>query len=516
MASRRSNLQRLLAPASVAVVGASAAPEKAGHQALLALRTFSGDVFPINPKESAVLGIKAFPSLRAVERPVDLVVFALPAPACVREVREAIACGCGGGMVISGGFAEAGAAGAALQAELEALCAGSSFRLLGPNTAGFMNTEVGLTACFVAGADRVPRGEIGIVAQSAGVNLTVSFLLSKLGYGITTAVGLGNAIDVDAAEVLRFLGEHPGTRAIALHVEGIRHGRRLYDTLRAVTRAKPVVALTVGKTDVGEFAQSHTGNLIGAYDLRASALRQAGAVVVESTEELAEAAAVLSLRRLAPKRRPGIGVVTAQAGPGLLMLDELKSKGVSVPALMPGTMDRLASQLSVATHLKNPVDTARPGPSFPDVLAAVAGDAQIDAVVTYALDEPAALRPVEIFGSLSRSTSTPLLFGTMGPSEAVAGVVEGLRAQRIYVAESPERLARAAVVLVEDAAFQARMLRVDEGLDPLPDVELPGLHDEHAAKQLLEAVGVRTPRAAACATHAEARAAFRELTKPSL
>lgn len=522
----RTNLERLLAPTSVAVVGASAVPEKAGHQVLLALAPFPGDVFPINPKANEILGLKSFPSLRAIGRPIDLVVFAIPATACVDEVRAAVECGCGGGVVVGGGFAEAGATGAALQADLEQLCARSSFRLLGPNTAGFVNKQVGLTACFVAGADRVPQGEIGVVAQSAGVNLTVAFLLAKLGYGVTAAVGLGNAIDVDASDVLDFLSQQPETRAIALHLEGVRHGRRLYDTLREVTRKKPVVVLTVGKEDIREFAQSHTGNLLGSHALRLSALRQAGAVVVESTEELAAAAAVLSLHRLPPKRNPGIGVLTAQAGPALLMLDELKSNRVSVPALMPATIARIASQLPVNTHLKNPVDTGRPGASFPDVLAAIADDAQIDAVITYALDEPAALNPVEVLGKLSRRTSKPILFGTMGPGEEVGRTVEGLRRERIYVAESPEGLARAAIVLAHDAALQARLVLLPRSsanesasphearVPPLPNLDIPVVRDEYAAKQLLQTVFVPTPRAIVCATHDEARAALRELTRP--
>src|SRR5687767_14846505 len=150
------NLRRLLAPRSVAVVGASNAPDKAGHQAMLALARFPGEVIPINPKAGEILGRRAFPSLTALSRPVDLVLFTVPAPACVDAVREAIECGCGGGLIVGGGFAESGAAGAAIQRELESLLAGSSFRLLRPNTAGFINRSECLTASFVAGADRIP------------------------------------------------------------------------------------------------------------------------------------------------------------------------------------------------------------------------------------------------------------------------------------------------------------------------------------------------------------------------
>lgn len=510
----RANLTRLFAPTSVAVVGASSAEGKAGYQALLALKGFAGDVFPINPKASEILGYTAYRSLRHLDRPVDLVVFAIPAAGTVDAVREAIDCNCGGGLILSGGFAESGDAGARIQADLEALRMRSEFRLLGPNTAGFVNRELPITASFLAGAERIPAGEIAVVAQSAGVNLTVSFLLARLGYGVSYAVGLGNAIDVGAADVLEFLAEQPGTKAIALHLEGVSEGRRLYETIRRITPHKPVAVLTVGRHDVGEFARSHTGNLIGSYALRVSALRQAGAVVVETTEALATAAAVLSLGRLAPKVDAGVGVLTAQAGPGLLILDQLKSRAVCVPALEAATSARIAELLPPMTYTKNPVDTGRPGASFGEVMLALGGDPKIDAIVTYALDEPAALRPSDVLPAVARKLGKPVLFGTMGPRDALTPVIEALRAQRMHVAESPEQLASAASVLVEDAARQARLARVAPVAPSLGPVELPETSDEHAAKQVLETIGIPTPRRAVCASHEAALDAFRSLEKP--
>ncbi|HSU39930.1 MAG TPA: CoA-binding protein, partial [Polyangiaceae bacterium] len=217
MASR-THLERLFAPESVAVVGASSSPDKAGHQALLALASFGGDVFPVNPRATEIAGRRAFPSLGALGRPVDLVLLAVPAAACVEAVREAVACGCGGGLILGGGFAESGPAGAALQAELHALCAQSGFRVLGPNTAGFVNKEVSLTASFLPAADRICSGPVAVIAQSAGMNLTVSFLLEQLGSGVSLAVGLGNAMNVDAADVLEFVANRPTTKSIALHL----------------------------------------------------------------------------------------------------------------------------------------------------------------------------------------------------------------------------------------------------------------------------------------------------------
>ena len=513
MASR-THLERLFAPESVAVVGASSSADKAGHQALLALASFGGDVFPVNPRATEIAGRRAFPSLGALGRPVDLVLLAVPAAACVEAVREAVAGGSGGGLILGGGFAESGPAGAALQADLHALCARSGFRVLGPNTAGFINKEVSLTASFLPAADRICSGPVAVIAQSAGMNLTVSFLLEQLGSGVSLAVGLGNAMNVDAADVLEFVANRPTTKSIALHLEGVVQGRRLFETLRRVTQAKPVVVLTVGKSDVAEFAQSHTGNLIGSYALRASALRQAGAVVVDSTDDLVAAAALMAQHRLAPKLRAGIGILTAQAGPGLLILDQLKSRGVSVPALAPRTLELIEQQLPPLTYLRNPVDTGRPGPSFARVLELLADDPEVSAVCAYALHEPAALRPEAVLPEVASRLTKPLLFGTAGPRAETNETIAELRRRGLYVAESPEQLARAALVLAEDAALQARLLRDEPRAAVQGNVRPPREPDEHAVKQLLEALGVPTPRRFVCSSHGEARAALEQLTKP--
>jgi acetyltransferase len=508
------NLTRLLAPKSVAVVGASNAPDKAGHQAMLALARFVGEVIPINPKAGEILGRRAFSSLTALARPVDLVVFAVPAPACVDAVREAIECGCGGGLIVGGGFAESGASGAVIQRELESLLQGSSFRLLGPNTAGFINRSAGLTASFVAGADRIPAGNIAVVAQSAGICLTVSFLLAEQGYGVSLAVGLGNAVDVEAADVLEFLVEQPDTRAIALHLEGVPHGRRLYDVLRRVTPRKPVAVLAVGEHDVGEFARSHTGNLMGVHSLRVNALRQAGAVVVDSTTELGAAAALLALKRLPPKLSPGIGLMTAQAGPGLAILDRLKARGIAVPPLTPRTLERVTRLLPPMTYMQNPVDTGRPSESFAEVLTALSDDEGIDAVAVFALSEPAALRPSESLPSVAARTKKPILFGTAGPREETVPTIEALRAAAIPTASSPEQLAQAVVVLATDAIQQAKLSRELATAPRKLELEAPRQRDEDTAKQLLEMLGIAAPRRSVCVTRDEARAAFRNLEKP--
>jgi len=505
-------LERLFAPRSIAVVGASASPDKAGHQLLKNLAGFAGTLYPINPKASEILGLRAYPSLAAIGTPVDLVALAIPAEACPAALAEADAAGAGGALIAGGGFGESGAPGRSLQEALAQVCRSGSIRLLGPNTAGFANPPAGFAASFAPGLERLQPGRIAVVAQSAGVNITTAFLLQHRGYGVRLAVGLGNSVDVTAADVVAWLADDPQTDVIALHLEGIPNGRALVETIRRAVPTKAVVALTVGRADVATFAQSHTGNLIGDYARKRAAWRAAGAVLVETTDELVDAAIALVHGRIPPKADAGVGLMTAQAGPGLLMFDALRTAGVALPTFGDATAARIAELLPPMTYVRNPVDTARPAPTYGEVLRAIANDPAIDAVAVYTLHEPAAVDPVAVFGA-ARALGVPVVFGTMGIDGDVAPTFAALRELGVPAFPGPERTARAVRALVEDAAARARIGRVRPSVAERAQRVAAPL-DELEAKALLRAYGIATPPARACATREDARVAFAALTKP--
>jgi acetyltransferase len=511
-ATRRTNLLRLLNPRSIAVVGASADPSKAGSQALRCLAGFPGKIAAVHPREREIQGLPAYPTLGDVPEPVDLAVLAIPARHCVEAAHDAARAGVGGIFIISGGFAESGDEGRALQEQLAEVCRATGLRLLGPNTSGFINPHRSCVASFVPGVDRLTRGRVAVVAQSGGLNLTLAFQLHRLGEGISLAVGLGNAVDVAAGDVLHMLAEDPNTSAIALHLEGVPQGRALYDTLRAVTAKKPVAAIVAGRSDIGAFAVSHTGNLMGSYQRTASALTQAGVVVVDTTEELAQAAAVLAARRLAPKETNAFAVVTGQAGPGLLIVDGLKTAGLAVPQLGVSTVRAIEKLLPPMTFLQNPVDTGRPGASFGEVVQLAAADAAIDATLVFALSEPAVLDPVQALKA-SVEAGRPLVFGTLGLPEEVQPALVQLRAANVPAVLSPERLVLAARALAADARGQWRLRQVEPAA-LRPQTPLRGPFDEARAKELLAQYGIPTPRRRLCASRDEAMAAFAQLAKP--
>ncbi|MCW2682544.1 MAG: acyl-CoA synthetase [Blastococcus sp.] len=510
-----SRLDPLFAPRGIAVVGASRDPAKLGAVMARSLQRFPGTVVGINARDvdPAAGRYAGVAEAAAATGPIDLAVLCVPAAVSAQALTDAAAGGVRAALVCSGGYAEAGGEGVGHQHDLLAAAADAGVVLLGPNTSGFLVPGRGLTATFVPGAGSVPAGQVAVVAASGGVNHALAFLLADAGLGVSLAVGLGNAVDVDAADVLVHLMPDESTRAVALHVESVSDGPALIAAVRALTVRVPVVALVVGRNDVAEFARSHTGALATSWRTTRAMLRSAGAVLVDDERALVDAVAALSTVRLPPAAAPAVGVVTAQAGPGLLHVDGLRGRGVPVPAFEAATRKRLAELLPPLTYQVNPVDTGRPGPGFGDVLAAVAADPGIDLVSAYALAEPDAL---DLPAAVDPAAG-PLVVGLGGPPEQVQPQRDALRALGVPALPSPTALTTAVVALVEDARAQARaQVRAVIGSGPPPGaVELPsGELDEDQAKALLGRLGVATPPRRACADRASAHRALAELPRP--
>ncbi|MFC8798612.1 acetate--CoA ligase family protein [Promicromonospora sp. NPDC057138] len=501
-------LDALLRPRSIAVVGASASPDKAGHAMMQALDGFAGELYPVNPRGGSILGRTALPGLGELPGPVDLAVLVVPPHAVPRAIEEAAAAGVRAAVVCAGGFAESGPDGRELQEQTVEAARRGGVRLLGPNTSGFMNPVDGVFANFMPAAAALQPGTVGVVAQSGGINLAIAFLLERAGIGLRLGVGLGNAVDVGFASMLDFYADDDATTAVGLHVEGVADGAALVAALRRVTARKPVVAFKVGRSDVGDFAKSHTGALTGSYALTRAALAQAGAVVVDSLDELVAALTALRSVRLpaAPRSATGVAVLTGQAGPGLVVADALGARGVRVPELAPATLDRLGDLLPPLTYQRNPVDTGRPSDTFPDVLRLVAAEPGIDAVGVYALDEPGVLDPVRaVEGAAGR-----VLYATGGPADVIERHRERLAQIGVPLYSGPGDLAIGLAALVSDAAARA----VPDAPPVAATRTLGRVLDEDEAKSLFEANGLRTMRRRAAADRAGAHEALDALGAP--
>jgi len=514
------SLDALFRPRGVAVVGASADPTKMGSVMARSLASFPGPVIAVNER-AADPAAGLYPSVRAgaeaTGATVDLAVLCIPAALCAAALERAAAGGVRAALVCAGGFAEAGPEGAGHQRELAEVARRHGIRLLGPNTSGFLTPAQDLYATFVPGARVVPPGGVGLVAASGGVNHALAFLLAEAGHGVSVGVGLGNAVDVSTADVVEHLANDPQTAAIALHVESVGDGPHLLEAVRSASAVKPVVALVVGRADVGDFARSHTGALATAWRTTRAVLAQAGAVLVDDERELVDAVGQLSLTRLTPNADPGVALVTAQAGPGLLVMDDLRHHGVRLPQLAAGTQDTLGDLLPPMTYQANPVDTGRPGDSFADVLETVAADPEVDLVAVYALSEPDAVDLAEAV-SIPARNGQAVTAAVGGPVAETAPVQEKLTAEGVAVHPGPRSLATAVRAVVTDARQQHR---ARESLDvpALPAgaaavVSGTAAWTEHDAKVLLDALGVATPRRIVCDSVHGALEGFAALATP--
>jgi acyl-CoA synthetase (NDP forming) len=506
------DLSALFAPRGVAVIGASRDPAKLGSAMSRSLAGFSGRVVGINPRDADEAAGR-YGSVRdavdATGGPIDLAILCVPAPVSAAAIEDAASAGVRAALVCAGGFAEIGDDGIRHQRDLVAAARAADVALLGPNTSGFIVPARGLSASFVPGVTVLRPGPVAVVAASGGVNHALAFQFDRGGSGVSLAVGIGNGADITAADVLQHLGNDPTTTVIALHVESVPDGPALVDAIRQVTARKPVVALVVGRNEVSEFARSHTGALATSWRTTRAALAAAGAVLVDDERELVDAATALSFGRLPTADTIGVGVVTAQAGPGLLHIDGLRGAGIEVPALADTTVERLAGLLPPLTFQRNPVDTGRPGPTFADVLRVVAADPAVGITSVYALTEPDV---VDLPSAVAAAGAGPFVVGLDGPDADVRRQRDTLREHGVAAVIGPTALTHAVRALVADARARATMSQPATRL--AAPLQLDAAPDEDVAKTILSGLGITTPPRRVCTDRADAHRALAELPSP--
>ncbi|GGJ03395.1 hypothetical protein GCM10008995_11420 [Halobellus salinus] len=446
------SLTQLFEPSGVAVVGASRAEGKIGYVAMANATNFEGPVYPVNPSESGELFGSAFvPSVTDTDGPVDLALCCVPGPAVPDVLAECGDAGTGAAVIYASGFAEAGGEGETLQREIVEVADEHDISLLGPNTSGFLVPATDLRCSFASGVEAIPTGNTAVIAQSGGVAHVLAFQSRRQRRGVSAMVGLGNRANVGFAEAIAYFDGDDRTDAIALHIEGTDDGRRLLDACRASDT--PVIAYKAGQSDVGEFAASHTGALTGDHELYTAGFAQYGVPTVDATDDLLDAAAALGTAPL--PSGPNVGVVTAQAGPGIIISDRIQRAGGRLPELTAGTKARVDEILPGVTYDDNPVDTGRPMPEFGEVVAAVAEDDLIDIVLVYELFEEALGFPVDTLEGLAEEVDKPVLFATEGIDADLESERDAVEAAGVPTFETPERAADAAGALARYARLHA-------------------------------------------------------------
>jgi acetyltransferase len=350
---RRHPLGAILAPRRIAVIGATEAPGSVGRAIVENLRGFSGQVFPVNPKRPAVLGVPAFPRIGDVPGPVDLAVIVTPAPTVPGLVRECVDAGVPGAIIISAGFKETGPAGEELERQILAEARRGPLRVIGPNCLGVMAPHLGMNATFAAAMAR--PGNLAFISQSGALCTAILDWSFRENVGFSAFVSIGSMLDVSWGDLIYCLGDDPHTRSIVCYMESVGDARAFLSAAREVALTKPVIVIKVGRTEAAaKAAASHTGSLTGSDEVLDAAFLRAGVLRVNTIGELFNMAEVLAKQ---PRPRgPRLAIVTNAGGPGALATDMLISSGGQLAPLSRETLAALNQFLPPHWSHGNPID----------------------------------------------------------------------------------------------------------------------------------------------------------------
>ena len=361
-------LDAVLDAASVAVVGASKVETKRGFQTIRTLlnEKYDGEIYPVNPKEDTILGLKCFKQVSDIEGPVDLALIATPAKTLPSVLEDCGRKGVKGAVILAGGFGETGAEGRRLEDQVVATAGKFGIRLIGPNTSGMINLKKSMN---LVGMRDVPKGDIALLSQSGNMALTlITEARLKSRKGFSYYVGVGNEADIRFHEYLEFFRRDPETRAVLMYVEGMRQGREFLQQAYKTTREKPVILLKSGRSAKGKkSAGSHTGALAGISAVAKGAFKRAGIIMIENSDQLFPAAEALS--SLPPMKNNNVAILADGGGHATIAADVLTDLGLSIPELGEKTQDRLKKILPAAASVVNPVDVAGGTDADPSLFA---------------------------------------------------------------------------------------------------------------------------------------------------
>jgi len=421
---RQHPLDVFFSPKTVAVIGATENPGTVGRTLVwnLISNPFGGVVFPVNPKRSQVLGIKAYPSINAVPEAVDLAVIVTPARTVAGVIGECVDAGVKAAIVISAGFKELGPEGAKLEQEMLAQARRGRIRIIGPNCLGVMSPLTGLNATFATTMAR--PGSIGFISQSGALCTAVlDWSLREL-VGFSAFISIGSMADVSWGDLIDYLGDDPRTRSIILYMESIGDARGFLSAARDVALSKPIIVIKAGRSEAAaKAAASHTGTLAGSDEVLNAAFRRTGVLRVNSIGDLFYMAEVLSKQ---PRPQgPRLAILTNAGGPAVLATDALVAMGGELTELTPETLRALNEICPPAWSHGNPVDIL--GDATPDryakALEVVAKDPHTDGLLAI-LTPQAMTDPTQIAQQLkpyAKLDGKPLLASWMGGPAVSAG-----------------------------------------------------------------------------------------------
>ncbi|NWG09802.1 MAG: CoA-binding protein [Nitrososphaerales archaeon] len=472
-------------PSSVAVIGASPTITKVGYVVLHNLLAnkerwaFNGDIYPVNPKHSRVLGVRCYPSLKSIMKKVEMIIIAIPAQAVLGVMEEAENVGVKAAIIISSGFSEVG--NVKLEEDVKKIGLRSGIRIIGPNCLGIYDSYTGMDTLFLPEIKRLssgreviatPRpfpGSIVLISQSGAFGAAALDYMAGHGMGVRCFVSLGNRVDVDEHELLRYFAEDKKTGVILLYIEGIGKGRDFFEAAKEVTNLKPIVALKAGRSGAGARAvASHTAALSGIDQIYGTVFKQSGIVRSMNLEEFFDMGRALSLQP--PARGNKVAVLTNGGGPGIVATDTCEESGLSVAKLSEDAINKFETLKKKGEFLpimanSNPVDLTALATSdmYVKALEILLDDKDVDGVLVITLPQtPSILDDViEKVSDVAGRREKPVVVCVMGGTEMAEEFRARFEKSGMPSYSMPERAARALYSLVEYGKRLRKSSKVD-------------------------------------------------------
>lgn len=459
--ARPAGLDALLAPRSIAVIGASPRAGSMGHSVFSNLIEFgyTGRAYPVHPTAAAVKSVRAYRSVADIPEAVDLAIVVIPRNRVLEAVESCGAAGVRGLITITAGFREVGGDGVQLEQQLVERVRHFGMRMVGPNCMGIVNANPAVAMNGTFAPVMPPFGHAAFVSQSGALGLSVLDYAREFGIGISQFVSIGNSPDVSATDLLEHWEHDDSVRVVLMYVENFGDPRRFLQVASRITKKKPVIVVKSGRSQAGaRAASSHTGAL-AANDAAVDAmLTQAGVLRAASIEELFDMAMGFGVASRPRSRRTA--VLTNAGGPGILAADALETEGLDLVELSPATVEALRPLFPAEASIRNPLDmiaSATPA-GYKAALTAFLADPNIDAVVPIFIP-PFGVRAEDVAEAIVSAAATcpekPMLAVLMGREGLPQGRTE-LNSHGIPAYIFPESAARALNVLNRQREWEQR------------------------------------------------------------
>lgn len=439
------SIERMFDPEAVALIGASEREGSVGRDIAenLLMGASEREIFFVNPNRESVLGLRCYPSIKDVPRHIDLAIIAVPAKIVPKVLEECGEAGVDGVVIISAGFREIGEEGRKLEEQINEIRRKYNLRILGPNCFGFIRPHVKLNATFLK---RMPEpGQIAFISQSGALGSAILDWAAASHIGFSMFISLGSMLDINFGDLIDYLGEDPNTKSILIYMEGlddIERARKFMSAARGFARTKPIIILKPGKYEAGaKAAKSHTGSMVGSFEVYDAAFKRMGAVRVDEIEDLFNCASVLDSRYLPVG--PRLAIITNAGGPGVIAADAVVDRGGEMAKLSENTVKALNAILPSHWSRGNPIDIIGDADvkRYIETLKICINDPEIDGIIVIYTPQ-GATKPVELAEALidiAVEKRKPVLAVWMGGGEEIEEARKLFSRNDIPCYDTPEK-----------------------------------------------------------------------------